>query len=433
MPSAVEDIPAATAAGNLPTAAEYEAFYFEILPKQIWWSSDETCKITNERWKTQEAYRGYLRWVMERSDRMMEEWAAPVSREDLLEMIEKTNYNNDLDRAKLTTTIGKMYVPWIPVGRDKNGDIYRIVPHPMTLLPDNLEPKVQNTPMSLNVLGVNTNVQPKTPRHRRHPSLLAESTTSNESDDDEDEGNGFIFHQLGVMEIWCNHTDSLTCDQDAAEGPWLPCGFCVVIRFGRNGVANGIYIIYDFYLEDYLTGNRYPKVEDDSNWGYLGKTDQQFSVAKIADKITDLGFNKSIRLTEVVDYPVEIVRTVKTGQGAIIRATVAQKGRSTDSTSSDGTSKDGASTDSTANEDTSNENAPDDGTSKDDISKDDVSKDAASKDSVSEDLVSEDYASNYGMSTSWQRRQSFLLTLFPRSRVHLHVNCLSESTLEAVA
>lgn len=47
-------------------------------------------------------------------------------------------------------------------------------------------------------------------------------------------------------------------------------------------------------------------------------------MAKIADKIEDLRIGRIFELREVVDYPVEIVRAVKTEQGTIVRITVTE-------------------------------------------------------------------------------------------------------------
>jgi hypothetical protein len=110
--------------------------------------------------------------------------------------------------------------------------------------------------------------------------------------------------------------------EDAARGPWLPTGFTVVVRFGRNGAANGIYIVYDFYPED-AWGDRDTKITGD-HWGRLpdDKYSQQFSIAKLADTIMELRFGRVFTLTEVLDYPVEIVRAMLTLEDTVIRATV---------------------------------------------------------------------------------------------------------------
>ncbi|KAL1967812.1 hypothetical protein VTN77DRAFT_2501 [Rasamsonia byssochlamydoides] len=245
-------------------------------------------------------YYGWYIWTNVREEQQRFEIAVPIPREDLIDVIDHVNYNNDVDRARLVTAIRRNVVPWIPVGRDANGDIYRLVPNPRALLPDLLEPKVQNNKLvSLSVLGVNTNVQPQKPRHRREDNLPEESTIANKSY--ESVGGGL---------------------SSTSSGSWRYGGFCAVVRFGTNGLPSGIYLVYDFYPEDDITGNRYPKT-DRSDWGYLGERYEQFSVARIAGRIADLEFGRTLTFTEKIDYPVEIVRAVKTCRGTIIRATVA--------------------------------------------------------------------------------------------------------------
>ncbi|KAI9765294.1 MAG: hypothetical protein M1840_007493 [Geoglossum simile] len=171
----------------------------------------------------------------------------------------------------------------------------------------------------MNVLGINTNVQPKKPPKSRKPHFPAESTISNESDDPGYAG--FVFHQIGDLEFWGGGPADLRNLRD--YGPWHSTHFQAVMRFGRNGVANGVYVIYDFYPEHVYLEER-QKIDHDE-WGYLPDdfTDCQISCAKIADKITDLGPDYTFDFAEALDYPVELVRAVKTSAGAIMRVTVA--------------------------------------------------------------------------------------------------------------
>ena len=158
------------------------------------------------------------------------------------------NYNSAIDRSKLVSAVEQEVVPWIPVGNDWDGDIYSIVPGAYGLRSDQLKPKTGGLELvSDNVLGVNTNVQTRNPVGRREANLSEESTQSNNSDDS-DVG-GFVFHQIGTLEYWGDEPENFQNMEDAARGPWLETGFCVVMRFTRSGGANGLYIIYDFYPE----------------------------------------------------------------------------------------------------------------------------------------------------------------------------------------
>ncbi|KAI9784572.1 MAG: hypothetical protein M1839_001794 [Geoglossum umbratile] len=96
------------------------------------------------------------------------------------------------------------------------------------------------------------------------------------------------------------------------------------MRFTKSGIANGLYLIYDFYPKNDLD-SREKRTQDDS-WGRLpgDDTNEQFSLARLADQIAELRFGCTFHLTEVLDYPIELVRAVKTPDDTIIRATVAE-------------------------------------------------------------------------------------------------------------
>jgi hypothetical protein len=112
----------------------------------------------------------------------------------------------------------------------------------------------------------------------RKANFSEASTKLNESDDSET--GGFVFHQIGILEFWGDEAEDFRCYEDAARGFWLPTELCAVIRFGRTGTANGVYIIYDFYPTDDF-GERGLETDGD-NWGQLPEdhSNQQFSIAK---------------------------------------------------------------------------------------------------------------------------------------------------------
>ena len=301
----------------MPTDTECLAFFNEECAKGLGALAKRE-EALQARWPEKADRMVYYAWSKKTADEEMKtQEMTPISRENLKKMIATMNYNSDIDRGKLVNVLQRSIVPWLPVGSDWNGEIYRIVPGAYGLRPDQLKPKTDRELVSINVLGVNTNVQPKIPFRSRTANFSEESTKSNESDDLEI--GGFVFHQIGTLEDWGDEPENLTSYEDAANGVWLPTEFHVVVRFGRNGAANGVYIIYDFYPTDDL-GSRGRKINNDS-WGYL--SGKRFSIAKIANNITELRFGRTFDLTEALDYPVELVRAVKTPENAIIRATVA--------------------------------------------------------------------------------------------------------------
>ncbi|KAI9761715.1 MAG: hypothetical protein M1840_001719 [Geoglossum simile] len=304
----------------MPTDAEFQAFRDGMMPQ------DRAVRpglgeALRKRWPDRADRIAFCMWSSARADKLLEEREMTnISPEELTEMLATMNFNDQIARGKLVNTLERSVVPWLPVGRDQAGTIYRIVPGAYGLLPDQQDPKTDRELVSMNVLGVNTNVQPKIPSRSRGASFSGanfseESTKSNRPDDPDHAG--FVFHQIGNLEFWGDNPDNLRSYADAAKGPWFPTHFYAVMRFGRNGAANGVYVIFDFYPENEL-------IEHD-NWGYLpgDVTNEQVTFAKIADKITDLRFGRTFDFAEALDYPVELVRAVKTPENAIIRVTVA--------------------------------------------------------------------------------------------------------------
>ncbi|KAI9763429.1 MAG: hypothetical protein M1840_000510 [Geoglossum simile] len=304
----------------MPTAAEFLAFSNEQHAKGLS-ALEGLGKAIREKWPNKADRMAYYDWSMKRADDEMKQEMTPISREDLKAMIATMNYNSNIARGKLVTAVERPIVPWLPIGSYQNGGIYRIVPGAHGLQPDQPDPQTDRWLISMNVLGVDTNVQPTLPFRSRKANFSGASAKSNESDDSEIAG--FVFHQIGTLEHWGDKSENFRSFEDAARGPWLPTGFRAVVRFGKNGAANGIYIIYDFYPKDEW-GERRLKVTGDY-WGCLpqDRSNQQFSMAKLADTITELRFGRTFTLTEVLDYPIELVRAVKTPEDAIIRVTIA--------------------------------------------------------------------------------------------------------------
>jgi hypothetical protein len=312
----------------MPTDAEFEAFYTEKLA-QGRLTVEEIQSVVNERWRDREDRMSYINWYLNRK-----KWELPKPAPDppapLIDMIANTNYNNALQRTQLDSAM-----LWamgqgdsrgcIPVGRDWTGEIYRIIPRMYDLVADKPSPTTSRQLVSGPVLGVNTNVHPGKASSRRQQNLSDESSASNESDDCQI--GGFVFHQLGNLESFCGESRTLKdlTDEEQEEN-WESTPFYAVIRFGSSGAYEGIYLMYDWHwpnLGEYRNGNRR---SENGHWGYLGGVGDrvQFSCAKIADNLHELGFEHTFQRTEVISYPVEIVRAVHTMSGTIIRATITE-------------------------------------------------------------------------------------------------------------
>jgi hypothetical protein len=167
----------------------------------------------------------YFKWTDERKtqEAAQKPRVTPISRNDLTEMIANMNYNSAIDRSKLVSALQQSVVPWLPVGNDRDGDIYRILPGACGLRPDQLKPKTGGLELvSDNVLGVNTNVQTRNPVGRREANLSEESTQSNTS---EDSGvGGFVLHQIGPLESWGDEPENFLNMEDAGPRPMAANG-----------------------------------------------------------------------------------------------------------------------------------------------------------------------------------------------------------------
>ncbi|KAI9774039.1 MAG: hypothetical protein M1839_001924 [Geoglossum umbratile] len=305
----------------MPTDEEFSTFWNERLaqPRRI---RPDLTETLHKRWPIKADRLAYYDWVMRRQDeRLFARQMTNISPEELTEMLATMNYNDPEARGKLVDVLERTVVPWLPVGSDRAGGIYRIVPGAYGLLPDQQNPKTNRELVSMNVLGVNTNVQPAIPSRSRKANFSEASTRSNESDDSDYAG--FVFHQIGNLEYLGSNPNSLKTYADAAKGSWFSTKFHAVMRFGRNGAADGVYVIYDFYPEDEYLQER--RKLDNPDWGYLSSdvSDKPISIAKIANKITDLRFGRTFDFAGPLDYPVELVRAMKTPEDTVIRVTVA--------------------------------------------------------------------------------------------------------------
>ena len=294
---------------------------FERVHLASLWSMREFSQQLEVRFGPEEGLE-YCMWEVDRARQgRMEARTPPMSRNELVHFLDTMDYNDRSSRAKLVTAMYREITPWIPIGRDENGDFYRIVLNPDALLPDQRCPPESHGLVWSNVLGVNTNVQPHIPTHNRANDRPEKSRRINVSDDSDD--SGFIFHQIGNVEIWCDEQGNLQTLKDAGEGPWFTDSYAAVMRINKSGASNGVYVMFDFYEPDDVNGNRFPK-RNDPSWGHLGDGTTQFSCARIADKISDLDLFRPFHLTEIITHPVEIVRVINSAQGSMIRATIAE-------------------------------------------------------------------------------------------------------------
>ncbi|KAK2810716.1 hypothetical protein FQN50_002759 [Emmonsiellopsis sp. PD_5] len=284
----------------MPTEEEFAVFDKELREKR---RRDKIPihPFIAERFPAQEDQLAYLEWVSLKADKHASRWYMSELQTQFPFVLETINYNYEKQRGDLANFLDSWRGLFLYAGIDINGDIYRIVLQPDGLLADQPLPKTDCELVPPSVLGVNLNVQPRLPSHRR-VAKYEESTQLNQVDDF---GDGFVFHQIGMLEMWiCNQEDS------RIKGPWRPTNFGVVVRIHRSGAPIGVYIIYDFYpMDPARDPSERPSTRlDIPHWGMLGNLPGRIAVAKIADTMSVLQFGYDLSPAVIADYPVELVR-----------------------------------------------------------------------------------------------------------------------------
>ncbi|PTB62963.1 hypothetical protein BBK36DRAFT_1162742 [Trichoderma citrinoviride] len=242
-----------------------------------------------------------------------------------VELADSINFYNPAERKELLPGLEWAVRPWIPVGYEQT-TLYRLVPSLDRLVPQSSEcPQTSYQVLDTAFLGVNTTVQPREPArplNRRAPNLSEQSTQSAESDGAD--APGFVFHQLGALEcVECETAAEMpsTLEQGDDSDDWEPTGFAVVARLSPAGRMDGVYAIYNMNPVDLDTFKREPVTN--ATWGIPPSSpEEQFSCARIGNKLGDFGFKFELAWTEQVHHPVELVRAVRSSTGGAMRITV---------------------------------------------------------------------------------------------------------------
>jgi hypothetical protein len=134
----------------LPTShtdAEFQAFWDERLAQKRT-TRPKLAEALRKRWPVKADRMAYYDW----SDAIADKWLneremANISPEELTEMLATMNSNSDIARGELVNVLERSVVLWLPVGRDRAGTIYRIVPGARGLLPGQQDPKTNREPV----------------------------------------------------------------------------------------------------------------------------------------------------------------------------------------------------------------------------------------------------------------------------------------------
>jgi hypothetical protein len=256
-----------------------------------------------------------------------------LSAPDFISVVDKAHlvqWSDDLSNFVVSAIIHGRKLS-IPVGFDSEY-VYRLVPNPLGLIPHdrNLSSTTKDARreplLQRYLLGVNFNVQPWQPKSSASSRTMNMPDESPRSGQSKVESNalipGFIFFQLGELQAASHGLQSVYSGPEARktlleqqdDHSWEPTGFYLVARLGPTGKMAGVYAIYDEFPIHLDTGRR--EHTRDHNWGVLPRGDAdlardgigQFSLAKIGQRLGELGYHKRLRLTENLHYPVELVR-----------------------------------------------------------------------------------------------------------------------------
>jgi hypothetical protein len=306
------------------TEADFETFHAHLFGLRLFgWEAHHNALV--QRFPNPTDREALAKWASARIRQSRVRDLTPVDRDVLINTVDSMNYRNDYAQSVLVDWLERDVKPWIPIGKDQTTH-YRLVPGAYCLIAHKDNYNTPHKVLCENVLGVNTNVAPRKPaRDRsRQQSMSEVSTASNGTNDGK---GGFVFHQLGTLEYFAGARSQTTSMDKLGRSAWLPTGFCVVVRFGSDGQPKGIYLIYDMFPEN-DDGDRV-EIESGNAWGRLvPDAALQFSCAKVGATLGELqpgsnGF-KALTLTELIGYPVELVRAVRTSNDGIIRVTVAE-------------------------------------------------------------------------------------------------------------
>ncbi|KAK7538537.1 uncharacterized protein J3D65DRAFT_332714 [Phyllosticta citribraziliensis] len=211
----------------------------------------------------------------------------------------------------------------IPLGRTSKA-FYALRPAPRGLRPD-IEDREEEFPdvkvKDTAFIGVNTNRPTNSPSsylgdtHRDRRKEQRSNATDSEGDE-----NGFVFHQLGILE---SARILPRAENDPTKCTFKDASFFVVARLALSGVAEGLYIIYDKFPTDPEEGIRaeFPEKEV----APLPHETGQFSMAKLSGTslLNGRNFNTQILWLEKRDSPVELVLAKERVMGrGLVRLTV---------------------------------------------------------------------------------------------------------------
>ncbi|KAI9652087.1 MAG: hypothetical protein M1831_007220 [Alyxoria varia] len=272
----------------------------------------------------------------------------------LLDLVKKTKFNNITELHGLMWEFNKRAQPIFPLGRDRYKNTYLLaqstemltsheedadylsyrdqIRHDQKRHYKGIHPDDQHETMPQALLGINYHVEPVAQGRERRAKDLPLISDKVGKPSNSANGSGFMFYQLGDLTIYLGHKRLQEVHKELRAGKpypsasdWVPTGFAVVVRINSEYQAGAVYIIYNFFPKE-LDGVPLHSTNDIS-WGRIpnGVSQEQFSVAKIADSIDELGMEKEFHFDIKCFHEPELVPVNKNKDGQIFRSFVASK------------------------------------------------------------------------------------------------------------
>ncbi|KAL8839279.1 MAG: hypothetical protein Q9170_001796 [Blastenia crenularia] len=250
-------------------------------------------------------------------------------------LLQDLNYTDTQSMWDLDLLYRLDYLPVILVGRSR-GILFDVLLTPVLCASRQIKGNEKRVVLLGSILGINSNVepikqseqQPPSPsrsRRRRRSEFRSEESNDSAESDDYDPNNFHIMYQIGALRAYMGKATS-DKDKIADKKSWRDTGFALVTDV-TTGTARGVWIVYNFYPKD-ADGDRY-HLDDDDEWGWLpgyeGIDDRQFSVAKIADRLSQLGSGFNFGLSNQIPHEPELVRVVKDFYGRLQKQSVEKE------------------------------------------------------------------------------------------------------------
>ena len=321
------------------------------------WTTDDLEKVDRKFFSEDSlaAYR-FGKWALEQQfgEQRLEREKQDYGQEHLWQRISRMDYSNAYQRGDIGDMLDAGRIPFCPLGEgfleedegimaegggkpnfDISRKLYRLMPSCCVMEPHK---SCELNDLPNTILGVNLNVEAAPPvaptrhsqgRARRQKNLPDASVQSGGPNDIEPaskgQRHGFVFMHIGMLEACKKTADDANNSRmrEIMASEWAETGFAVVVEIDSSNRAGALFVIYNFFpIDHHDTLERY-HVYDDWQWGFLDyDSETQFSVAKIADSIQQLGWRKTFTFDIWSDHEVELVPVIKSTRNTLVRKRV---------------------------------------------------------------------------------------------------------------